>query len=49
MRVIFAEQLANIIKIHHRSSPSWPKEAWDDEADYDGDDYGFGYEGGLAA
>jgi DNA-binding response OmpR family regulator len=49
MRGIFAEQLSHIIKVHHRARPSWPSEAIDDDADYDGDDYGFGFEGGLAA
>lgn len=49
MRGIFAEQLSNIIKIHHRARPSWPSEAIDDENDFEGDDYGFGFEGGLAA
>ena len=49
MRGIFAEQLSHIIKVHHRSRPSWPSEAIDDDGDFDGDDYGFGFEGGLAA
>ncbi|MCZ6835572.1 MAG: response regulator [Planctomycetota bacterium] len=47
MRVIFAEQLSHIIKVHHRATPNWPEEAsWEDDVD----DFGFGgYEGGLAA
>lgn len=49
LRCIFAEQLSNIIKIHHRAKPSWPDEAVDGGLDYEGDDYGFGFEGGLAA
>lgn len=49
LRSIFAEQLSNIIKIHHRAKPSWPDEAVDGGLDYEGDDYGFGFEGGLAA
>ena len=49
MRVIFAEQLAQIIKVHHRAAPSWPKDAWEDGDEY-GDDRGIGgFEGGLAA
>ena len=49
LRSIFAEQLSNIIKIHHRAKPSWPDEAVDGGLDFEGDDYGFGFEGGLAA
>ena len=49
MRGIFAEQLSNIIKVHHRARPSWPSEACEDDGDDYGDDYGFGFEGGLAA
>jgi len=49
LRSIFAEQLSNIIKIHHRAKPNWPDEAVDGGLDYEGDDYGFGFEGGLAA
>lgn len=49
LRPIFAEQLAQVIKVHHRAQPQWPDEADDDcdELDYN-DDAGFGY-GGLAA
>jgi DNA-binding response OmpR family regulator len=54
MRGIIAEQLRNVVKVHHRAKPGdWPKEA--DESDLeeewrDADDYGFGgHEGGLAA
>ncbi len=47
LRAIFAEQVSNVIRVHHRASPSWPKEALDDEHDVsDYDDFGFG---GMAA
>jgi hypothetical protein len=58
LRPIIAEQLANVVRVHHRARPSWPKEATPgsgsngsgDEADADfNDDFGFGFEGGLAA
>lgn len=49
IRSIFAEQLSNIIRIHHRANPRWPQDAMDDDVDFEGDDYGFGFEGGLAA
>jgi FixJ family two-component response regulator len=53
LRPIIAEQLSNVIRVHHRARPSWPKEATggngeDGELDYN-DDLGFGFEGGLAA
>jgi hypothetical protein len=48
MRGIIAEQLANVIKVHHRAHASWPKEAQDGDLDYD-DDMGFGFQDGLAA
>jgi DNA-binding response OmpR family regulator len=51
LRPIIAEQLANVIRVHHRARPSWPKEAsggGDADVDYN-DDLGFGFEGGLAA
>jgi hypothetical protein len=41
LRPIFAEQLAHIIRVHHRASPQWPDEPVDDEHDIN-DDYGFG-------
>ena len=48
LRAIFAEQVDHVIKVHHRASPSWPKDPLEDSefeaGDYD--DYGFG---GLAA
>ncbi len=48
LRAIFAEQVAHVIKVHHRASPSWPKDPLEDDeheaGDYD--DYGFG---GLVA
>lgn len=47
IRAAFAEQLARIIHVHHRARPQWPRDA--DDYDDDHDDYGFGYEGGLAA
>ena len=49
LRPIFAEQLAQIIKVHHRAQPQWPDDPADDcdELDFN-DDAGFGY-GGLAA
>lgn len=46
MRNIFAQQLATVIQVHHRSRPSWPNEA--EEHDEQGDEFGFGF-GGLAA
>ena len=48
IRSAFAEQLARIIHVHHRARPQWPRDA-DEYDEYDDDDYGFGYEGGLAA
>jgi FixJ family two-component response regulator len=47
LRPIFAEQLANIIRIHHRAEPQWPDDPVD-EPDFN-DEYGFGYGDGLAA
>ena len=48
LRSIFAEQVAHVIKVHHRASPLWPKDPLEDDeheaGDYD--DYGFG---GLVA
>jgi len=49
LREIIAEQLSNVIRVHHRARPSWPKEAKDGDHDYQDDDLGFGYEGGMAA
>lgn len=48
LRAIFAEQVANVIKVHHRASGGqWPKDPLDDE--YDASDYDeFGF-GGLVA
>ncbi len=56
LRPIFAEQLAQIIKVHHRALPQWPDDAsggndeYDDNDSFDPfdnyDDYGFG---GMAA
>jgi hypothetical protein len=48
LRGIFAEQVAHVVKIHHRANPQWPKDA-DTRDEYDAsdyDDYGFG---GMAA
>ncbi|MHC4774135.1 MAG: GAF domain-containing protein, partial [Planctomycetota bacterium] len=43
LRAIFAEQLANVIRIHHRAKPEWPKDPLDDEYDAsDYDEFGFG-------
>ncbi len=44
LRPIFAEQISNVIKVHHRATPSWPDDpAAGDEYDYnDYDDLGFG-------
>ncbi len=43
LRAIFAEQLAHVIRVHHRARPSWPKDPLDDECDSsDYDDLGFG-------
>jgi DNA-binding response OmpR family regulator len=41
LRPIFAEQVANVIRVHHRAAPSWPRDAADDECDFN-DDFGFG-------
>jgi DNA-binding response OmpR family regulator len=49
LRPIIAEQLANVVRVHHRARPSWPKEAPGANSDADYDDMGFGFEGGLAA
>lgn len=50
LREIIAEQLGNVIRVHHRARPSWPKEAETEVDDLDSrDDLGFGFEGGLAA
>jgi DNA-binding response OmpR family regulator len=46
LRRVFAEQLARIIRVHHRAAPEWPREPADDDTDYD--DFGYGF-GGLAA
>ncbi len=50
LRTAFAEQLANVIRVHHRAAPTWPEDEQphDDEHDYN-DDYGFGFGGGVAA
>jgi DNA-binding response OmpR family regulator len=48
LRTIFAEHLSNLIRIHHRAHPEWPDEAEDDGPSFD-DEFGGGYEGGLAA
>ncbi|TVQ54369.1 MAG: GAF domain-containing protein [Phycisphaerales bacterium] len=47
LRPIFAEQLATVLKIHHRAVADWPEEASDDELDFN-DDFGLGF-GGMAA
>ena len=49
LREIIAEQLANVVRVHHRAQPSWPGEARDGDLDYHDDDLGFGGYGGLAA
>ncbi|MBT8486475.1 MAG: response regulator [Phycisphaerae bacterium] len=50
LRAIFAEQLSQVIRIHHRSGPQWPAEpSYEDELDDLDDDHGFGFGGGLAA
>lgn len=41
MREIFAEQLAHVLKIHHRATPQWPADTADDPCDSE-DDFGFG-------
>ncbi|MHC4415136.1 MAG: GAF domain-containing protein [Planctomycetota bacterium] len=47
LRTIFAEQIANVVKVHHRAAPQWPKDPLDDEYDCnDYDEFGFG---GLVA
>jgi len=49
LRPIFAAQLSQIIRIHHRLTGSWPKQAIDEDYDFHEDgpeEFGFG---GLAA
>ncbi len=49
LRSIFAEQIANVIRVHHRASPRWPSDPLDDD-EYDVTDYDeYGFGGGLAA
>ncbi len=48
IRAIFAEQLSRIIRIHHRATPQWPREA-DGEDDEYLDDFDYGFGGGMAA
>lgn len=56
LRLIFAEQVARVVRVHHRANPEWPDEATDSfgydpadsfECEDEFDDYGFS--GGLAA
>ena len=47
LRAVFAEQLATVIKVHHRANAHWPKDA--DEASPDFDDHFDEDLGGLAA
>ena len=47
LRSIFAEQVANVIKVHHRAFGEWPKDPLDEYDASDYDDFGFG--GGLVA
>ncbi|HWB20407.1 MAG TPA: response regulator [Phycisphaerales bacterium] len=50
LRPIFAAQLNQIIKVHHRAKPSWPKDIHGEEDEgEDFDDFGFGAAGGMAA
>ncbi len=49
LRGIFAEHLARIIDVHHRSKPSWPAEDADDWNTLDADDEPDWGIGGLAA
>ena len=42
LRAIFAEQLASVIRIHHRARPSWPKDPLDEYDASDYDEFGFG-------
>jgi DNA-binding response OmpR family regulator len=46
LRTIFAEQVANVIRIHHRAKPEWPKDPLDEYDASDYDEFGFG---GLCA
>jgi hypothetical protein len=46
IRGVLGEQLAKVVRIHHRVDPEWPKDS-SDEMD-DSSDWGFG-EGGMAA
>ena len=46
LRSLFAEQLSQVIRVHHRAAPEWPNDLHEDDSDYD--EFGFGF-GGLAA
>jgi DNA-binding response OmpR family regulator len=46
LRPILAQQIAQVIHVHHRASGGWPKDAIDDELRHEGDDEGYT---GLAA
>jgi DNA-binding response OmpR family regulator len=39
LRAIFAEQLSQIIRVHHRATPQWPAEPDEDDLD----EFGFGF------
>ena len=41
LRAIFAEQLSQLIRVHHRAKPEWPDDAQDYE-EFGEDDFGFG-------
>ncbi len=44
LRGIFAEQVATVVRVHHRASNEWPRDPLDDE-EFDYDDFGFGEDG----
>jgi DNA-binding response OmpR family regulator len=53
IRNIFAEQLAQVVRIHHRAAPSWPEDMHADDQfdddDFEDDDFDLPFEGGMAA
>ena len=46
LREVLGEQLATVVRVHHRIDPEWPENSYDETED--SSDWGFG-EGGMAA
>jgi DNA-binding response OmpR family regulator len=42
LRAVIGEQLGSIIRVHHRATGGWPKQAESDEQDFD-DEFGLGF------